>query len=80
MLLGAHLPVIFPSRVSGRGYQIGAICLSVCRCVCVCASVSSLTSEPFDLRTQNLVHALTMMISQMSSKVKVIGLRSWSPC
>ncbi len=25
---------IFPSRVSGRGYKIGPVCLSVCVCVC----------------------------------------------
>ncbi len=74
-----HLPPwgLIPSRVSGRGYKIGPVCLSVC--VCVCASVSSLTAEPFDVRTRNLVQALTLTISWMSSKVKVIGQRSRSP-
>ncbi len=36
---------IFPSRISGRGYKIGPICLSVCLsvCVCVCVCVSQLS-------------------------------------
>ncbi len=38
---------IFPSRVSGRGYKIGPVCV----CVCVCPSVSALTDEPFEIRT-----------------------------
>ncbi len=38
-----------PSRVSGRGYKIGPVCLSVC------LLVSSLTAEPFDVWTQDLV-------------------------
>ena len=29
--------LLFPSRVSGRGYKIGPI--SVCVCICVCLSV-----------------------------------------
>ncbi len=40
-------PNFFTSRVSGRGYRIGAVFL--CVCVCVCVSVSTLTAEPFDL-------------------------------
>ncbi len=40
---------LIPSRVSGRGYKIGPVC--VCVCVCVCQLVSALTAEPFDLRT-----------------------------
>ena len=34
-LKSQHRIVIFPSRVSGRGYKIGAVCPSVCLCVCV---------------------------------------------
>ncbi len=34
-----------PSRVRGRGYKIGPVC------VCVCPSVSALTAEPFELRS-----------------------------
>ena len=45
----------------------------------VCLSVSGLTAEPFDIQTQNLVEALTLIISRISSKVKVIGQRSRSP-
>ncbi len=37
---------IITSRVSGRGYRIGAMFL--CVYVCVCLSVSTLTAEPFD--------------------------------
>ncbi len=64
---------IFPSLVSGRGYKISPVCL------CVCLLVSALTAEPFDIRTQNLVEALTLIISRMSFEVKVIGQRSRSP-
>ncbi len=42
---------IIPSRVSGRGYKIGPVCVCVSVCVCVCQLVSALTAEPFDLRT-----------------------------
>ncbi len=52
---------------------------SVCVCVSVCLSVSALTAEPFDIQTRNLVEALTLQISRMSLKVKVIGQRSRSP-
>ncbi len=45
----------------------------------VCLSVSALTAETFDIQTRNLVEALTLIISQMSLKVKVIGQRSRSP-
>ena len=38
-----------PSRVSGRGYKIGPVCLFIC--LFVCPSVSALTAEPFELRT-----------------------------
>ncbi len=47
--------------------------------MCVCVSVSALPAEPFDIQTQNLVEALTLTISRMSLKVKVIGQRSRSP-
>ncbi len=45
--------VIVPSRVSGRGYKIGPVCVCVCVsvCVCMCPSVSALTAKPFELRT-----------------------------
>ncbi len=46
----------------------------------VCVSVSALTAERFEVRTQNLVDACTLIISRMSLKVKVIGQRSRSPC
>ena len=59
-----------PSCVSGQGYKIGPMRL------CVCLSVSTLLTEPFDVRTQNLVGGLTMTISWTSSMVKVIGQRS----
>ncbi len=39
---------VIPSRVSGRGYKIGPVCL--CVCACVCLSVSALTLEPFKPR------------------------------
>ena len=38
----AQLSLIITSRVSGRGHRIGA--------ACVCVSVSTLTTDPFDLR------------------------------
>ena len=41
--------------------------------VCVCLSVSTLTAEPFGVRSWNLVQVLTLIISWTSSKVKVIG-------
>ena len=54
---------------------------SVCVCVCpsVCLSVSALLAEPFDIRTLNWVQEMTLIISWMSSKVKVMGQRSRSP-
>ncbi len=36
-------------------------------------------AEPFDIQTRNLVEALTLIISQVSLKVMVIGQRSRSP-
>ncbi len=45
--------IIIPSRVSGRGYKIGPVCVSVC--LSVCLSVTTLKAEPFDAVTQNLV-------------------------
>ena len=55
-----------PSRVAVEGIK------SV-PSVCVCVSVNALTAEPFDIQTRNLVEALTLIISRMSSKVKVKG-------
>ena len=58
------------------------MCVSVC--VSMCLLVSAIPSEPFDVQTQNLVEgftltiSLTLTISRMSSKVKVIGQRSRS--
>ncbi len=48
-------------------------------CVCVCLSVSALTAEPCVVWSQNLAQGLTLIISWMSSKMKVIGQRSRSP-
>ncbi len=47
--------------------------MCVCVCVCVHQLVSTLTAEPFDLRTQNSVEGLTLTKSRISSKVKVTG-------
>ncbi len=41
--------------------------------MCVCLYVSALTAEPFDVETQNLVEALTLIMSRMSLKVKAKG-------
>ena len=48
-------------------------------CLCVCLFVGTLTAEPFDISSQNLVYGLTLMISRTSLMVKVIGQRSRSP-
>ncbi len=58
---------LFTSRVSGRGYKNGAVC------VCVCQSVSTLTAELFDVRSPNLVQGLILITSRTSSMVKVKG-------
>ena len=50
-----------------RGYTNRAVCL----CVCLC--VSTLTAGQIDVRSKNLVQGLTLMTSQMSLMVKVIG-------
>ena len=68
------VPQIFPSHVSGRGYGIGPVCESLCVCVCVCLS---LQAEPLNVQTQNLVDGLTLTISRISLKVKVMGQRSF---
>ena len=41
-------------------------------CVCLCLSVSALMAEQFDIRTQNMMEALALIISQISSKVKMM--------
>ncbi len=69
--------MVVPSRVSGRGYKIGPVCLSVCPSVC--QLFSALTGEPFDVRTQNLIQGCISTISRPSSKVKVKGQKSRSP-
>ncbi len=81
-LLNCTLPdssyYLSTSRVSGRSYKNGAICVSAC--VSECQLVNTLTAELIDLRSQNLVHQLTLMTSQVGLMVKVIGQRSRSPC
>ncbi len=67
---------IFTSRVSGRGYRNGPVCVSVCVCVCQC--VNTLMPEALNLWSRNLVQGLTLMISRRSSMVTVIGQRSRS--
>ncbi len=52
---------IFPSRVSGQGYRIGPVCVSVY------VSVSDLPAEPF----KNLQELLTLTTTWMSSKIKI---------
>ena len=47
-------------------------------CVSVCPCVNTLTAEPIDVRSQNLVHGLTLMTSRTGSMFKVIGQRSRS--
>ncbi len=39
----------------------------------VCVPVNALTAEPFGIQFQNLVEALILIISWMSSKAKVKG-------
>ena len=39
--------------------------------LCSCVCVSALPAEPFDIRTQNSVEGLTLIISRMSLKVEV---------
>ncbi len=55
---------VITSRVSGRGYRIGAVFL------CVCVSVSTLTAEPFDLRPWFLV---SQTITQ-----RTFGQKDWT--
>ncbi len=40
---------LIPSSISGHGYKVGPVCVSLC--VCVCQLVSALTAQPFELRT-----------------------------
>ncbi len=47
--------------------------LSICVCVSVFLIVSTLTAEPFEVCSLNLVPGLTLMISWTSSKFKVKG-------
>ena len=58
---------LFPSDISGRGYNIGPVCVYVC--LSVSLSVSALTAEPFDLRTQNLEQVCNLTTSRISLKV-----------
>ncbi len=45
-------------------------------CLCVGQCVNTLTAEPIDLPSQNLVQGLTLMKSRPSLLVKVVGERS----
>ena len=67
---------IFTSGVSGRGYKNRAVCGCVCLSVCPC--VNTLSVEPIDILSQNLVQGLTLMISWKSLMVKVVGKSSRS--
>ena len=70
------------SRVSGRDYKNGLVRLSVC--LSVCLFVSALTADSFDVRSWNLVQALTLMIPYNykldcqghRSKLKVTGSKN----
>ena len=68
---------LITSRVSGRGYRNGAVCVSVC--LCVCQLVSTLTAERIDILSRNLAQGLTLMESWTSLMVNVKGQRSRSP-
>ena len=74
--VNVKLHFFIPSRVSGRGYKIGPVCVRVC--VHVRLLVSALTDEPIAVQTHNSAEELTLTISRMSLKVKVIGQRSRS--
>ncbi len=53
--------IIITSRISGVGYKNGAIC--VCVCLFVCQFLNTLTAEPTDVQSQNLVQGLILMTS-----------------
>ena len=72
--LPTKVVIVITSRISGRGYRNGAVCV----CVCVCLFVSALTAEPLNIWSRNLVQGLTLIISRTSLLVKVIGQRSRS--
>ncbi len=54
-----------PSHFTGRGYKIGAYVITV-------------PSEPFTVLTRNLMEALTLIMSSIWSKVKVVMLENLS--
>ncbi len=64
---------VFTYRISGQGNVFGPVLRSVCPSARL--SVNTLTAEPFDLRTQNLVEGCIWRISRTSLilKVKVQG-------
>ena len=67
-MIGLRLLVsLITSRVSGRGNRIGPVFPSVCQ------FVSALMAKPFDVLAPKLVQGLTLIKSQTSLTVKVIG-------
>ena len=58
---------VIPFRIRGQGYKISPVCQPIC------ASVSSLSTEPFDVLTQNLLQRLTLTMPPMGWKVKALG-------
>ncbi len=57
------------SRVSGTGNIIGPVCV----CLFVCLSVCALTAKSLDLGPQFLAWRLTLTLTIMGLKVRVIG-------
>ena len=63
----------FPPASSVEGIKsVPSVCLPVCVYLC------TLLAEPFEIRAQNVVDGLTLTISQLRSKLKVIGQSSRS--
>ncbi len=69
---------LIPSRVSGRGYKIGPVCLCVCVsvCLCVCQLLSSLTTEKFGARVDHDYISDEFEGQGHRSKVKVTMLKN----
>ncbi len=64
--------LIFPSRISGQGSRQRSVCVSIC------LSALSWLNHFIYIQTWNSVPGLTLTISRMSLKLKVIGQRSRS--